>query len=170
MWTYYQPAIIKRIFIPYVVYLVALSLCAASLTASFLEAAENCKKDNSGNRNLETCPDDALTNYQSLKTQIYICNGIADVLLIFFASIELPQLIDDPKGYFSDPWNCIDAMSIWQNMLFLGTGTYCILTEKPFFEIQTIYSFGSFAVFFMWLKVFYWMRLFSSLAYYVKLI
>lgn len=92
------------------------------------------------------------------------------MLLIFFASIELPQLIDDPKGYFSDPWNCIDAMSIWQNMLFLGTGTYCILTEKPFFEIQTIYSFGSFAVFFMWLKVFYWMRLFSSLAYYVKLI
>tara|TARA_B110000285_G_C15009741_1_gene555773 strand:- start:11 stop:247 length:237 start_codon:yes stop_codon:yes gene_type:complete len=39
MWTYYQPAIIKRIFIPYVIYLVALSLCAAQLTAKFLEAA-----------------------------------------------------------------------------------------------------------------------------------
>ena len=29
---------------------------------------------------------------------------------------------------------------------------------------------GAFACFFMWVKVFYWMRLFESLAYYVKLI
>ena len=54
--------------------------------------------------------------------------------------------------------------------MFLGTGTYCVIKEEEVFAITTIYSFGSFAVFFMWLKVFYWMRLFSSLAYYVKLI
>ena len=29
---------------------------------------------------------------------------------------------------------------------------------------------GSFASFFMWIKVFYWMRLFKSMAYFVKLI
>ena len=29
---------------------------------------------------------------------------------------------------------------------------------------------GAYAVFFMWLKMFYWMRLFESTAYYVKLI
>ena len=33
-----------------------------------------------------------------------------------------------------------------------------------------IRSLGAFACFFMWIKVFYWMRLFESLAYYVKLI
>lgn len=36
--------------------------------------------------------------------------------------------------------------------------------------LEFIYTVGGFATFFMWIKVFYWMRLFSALAYYVKLI
>lgn len=36
--------------------------------------------------------------------------------------------------------------------------------------VEQVRAFGGFACFFMWIKVFYWMRLFSSLAYYVKLI
>ena len=52
----------------------------------------------------------------------------------------------------------------------MATGSYCILTEHLYFKVSTIYSFGSFACFFMWIKVFYWMRLFKELAYYVKLI
>jgi hypothetical protein len=37
-------------------------------------------------------------------------------------------------------------------------------------SLEFIYTVGGFATFFMWIKVFYWMRLFSALAYYVKLI
>jgi hypothetical protein len=42
--------------------------------------------------------------------------------------------------------------------------------EFEHFNVQLIRTFGAFACFFMWIKVFYWMRLFSALAYYVKLI
>jgi len=37
-------------------------------------------------------------------------------------------------------------------------------------DIRLIRTFGAFASFWMWIKVFYWMRLFGQLAYYVKLI
>jgi hypothetical protein len=40
MWSYYQPAIIKNIFIPYIIYLVALSLCAGQLTAKFIRSVD----------------------------------------------------------------------------------------------------------------------------------
>jgi hypothetical protein len=72
--------------------------------------------------------------------------------------------------YFSDVWNCIDFISISFNTLFLASSSYCIIMESRFISIQMIYTFGSFACFCMWIKVFYWMRLFKELAYYVKLI
>ena len=37
-------------------------------------------------------------------------------------------------------------------------------------SLETLTSVGSFCCFFMWIKVFYWMRLFLALAKYVKLI
>jgi hypothetical protein len=79
-------------------------------------------------------------------------------------------MLTDGFDYFSDPWNCIDAISITFNAIFLTLSTACIVTESMYFPIVTVRSFGAFACFFMWIKVFYWMRLFSSLAYYVKLI
>jgi hypothetical protein len=72
--------------------------------------------------------------------------------------------------YFSDYWNCIDATSLSFNSIFLGMVTMNMAGENEHFDVQMVRLFGSFASFFMWIKVFYWMRLFSSLAYYVKLI
>lgn len=72
--------------------------------------------------------------------------------------------------YFSDYWNCIDATSLSINAVYLGMATTCIIFENEYFDVQLIRTFGAFACFFMWIKVFYWMRLFSALAYYVKLI
>lgn len=72
--------------------------------------------------------------------------------------------------YFSDYWNCIDATSLCINFTFLLMVTFNCVTESEKFDVQLIRTFGAFACFFMWIKVFYWMRLFSALAYYVKLI
>jgi len=52
--------------------------------------------------------------------------------------------------------------------LILCSITFSI-NEAPL-DICTIRTIGGFGVFFMWIKVFYWMRLFPSLAYYVNLI
>jgi hypothetical protein len=79
MWSYYQPAIIRNIFIPYVIYLIALSLCAASVTGDFLRSIAS--KNNS---------DEDYAWYYSHKIAVYICAGVADFLLLFFMSIELP--------------------------------------------------------------------------------
>lgn len=65
----------------------------------------------------------------------------------------------------------MDAISITLNAIFLTLCTICIFTgSDETFSLETLRSYGAFACFFMWLKVFYWMRLFSSLAYFVKLI
>jgi hypothetical protein len=42
--------------------------------------------------------------------------------------------------------------------------------DMEYIRIEQINTVGSFACFFMWIKVFYWMRLFTTTAYYVKLI
>lgn len=76
----------------------------------------------------------------------------------------------DGLEYFSDYWNCIDATSLSINTIFLTMCTLSFAFENELFKVETVRTFGAFSCFFMWIKVFYWMRLFSSLAYYVKLI
>jgi hypothetical protein len=73
-------------------------------------------------------------------------------------------------GYFSDPWNCVDALSLSTNFIFLMMCTFNFSFENEYWSVEVLRTYGAFATFFMWIKVFYWMRLFSSLAYYVKLI
>jgi hypothetical protein len=112
-------------------------------------------------------------SYFYLKIQCYTSSTLAIILLICFSSTEINSLIIDGwRDYFSDPWNCVDSISIAFNSIFLTLSTLCVITETDYFDDQLIIvrSFGGFACFFMWIKVFYWMRLFSSLAYYVKLI
>jgi len=52
----------------------------------------------------------------------------------------------------------------------VSTFTYTLCVQNEQIDIKLVRTFGAFASFWMWIKVFYWMRLFSSLAYYVKLI
>jgi len=72
--------------------------------------------------------------------------------------------------YFSDYWNCIDAISLSINSIYLTMLSTCFILGNELFQVELVRTFGAFACFFMLIKVFYWMRLFSSLAYYVKLI
>ena len=45
-----------------------------------------------------------------------------------------------------------------------------VLTHQDFFTLSHLRAFFGIAAFFMWVKVFYWMRLYKNTAYYVKLI
>ena len=64
----------------------------------------------------------------------------------------------------------IDMSIVYLNMVFLIMLCGDVLLEKVYFPLMIIQIVGSFGIFCMWLKVFYWCRIFSSLAYYVKLI
>jgi len=79
-------------------------------------------------------------------------------------------MVAGPLEYLGDIWNCIDATSIGLNTMFLALFTTNQVYKDVVYSAQTINTIGAFCQFFMWVKVFYWMRLFPSLAYYVKLI
>lgn len=105
-----------------------------------------------------------------LITKFFIYYSIALFFLVCFASLEIEQLVSDGLGYFNDPWNCIDMTGICTNAFYLYSCLHTYIADEAAANVNTINMYGSFAVFFMWIKVFYWMRLFASLAYYVKLI
>ena len=87
-----------------------------------------------------------------------------------FAKLELTSLYEDRMEYFSDAWNCLDFTSLTLNFLFLAIGITCQLLDVWVVDKYTLRTIGAYACFFMWTKMFYWMRLFESTAYYVKLI
>lgn len=69
-----------------------------------------------------------------------------------------------------DFWNCLDFFSVVGNVFLIGSFSICLVLENEIISIEFVRSAGAFSSFLMWIKVFYWMRLFPSLAYYVKLI
>ena len=72
--------------------------------------------------------------------------------------------------YFLDPWNCIDATTLITNFIFLLCITMNQCSEGFIIDEYAIRRLGAFCCFFMWIKIFYWMRLFEPLAKYVSLI
>jgi hypothetical protein len=90
--------------------------------------------------------------------------------MLCFASLEVKQFSINGLAHFSDVWNTIDAISITLNIVFLGFMASCFYFRVEVVSLELTRSVGGFCNFFMWIKVFYWMRIFSSLAYYVNLI
>jgi hypothetical protein len=160
MWSHYQTAIIKFIFVPYMAYLFVLSQLAGSVAGEFIDILY---EDIEGDELMKQ-------KYTVLKIKCYTLTAIATSLMICFGSLEMKQMIADGIDYFADYWNCIDATSLTINFSFLSMISYNCAGEFEVFDVQLIRTYGAFACFFMWIKVFYWMRLFSALAYYVKLI
>lgn len=84
--------------------------------------------------------------------------------------MEILQLVENPGAYFFDYWNVIDFCSLSMNITYVSMVLFILVTHVPLMPIIYLRLFGALACFFMWIKIFYWMRLFRSTAYYVKLI
>ena len=132
--------------------------------------AENSNATNADADVLQGEAEAGLEDKWLLKAQFFTFISIAIFFMVSFASLEIEQMVSDGFGYFEDPWNCIDMTSICTNAFYLYCCLHTYVTGEEAENVNTINMYGSFAVFFMWIKVFYWMRLFASLAYYVKLI
>ena len=72
--------------------------------------------------------------------------------------------------YYADFWNYIDSITLILNFIFLVVMTFSQVSETFVTDEFAIRRLGAFCCFFMWIKVFYWMRLFEPLAKYVSLI
>ena len=156
MWSKYQSKIIYYIFFPYCLYLFIICFLSGHLIGSFLDSLTRYDSDPS--------------ERELIKLEAFILTPLCFTLLLLFGSLEIRQVFQNGLEYFVDPWNCIDMVSLYQNVIVLIMFSCCLWREEEYFDIKLMHTFGSFACFFMWIKIFYWMRLFQSLAYYVKLI
>lgn len=122
MWSKYQAAIIKFIFVPYICYLMVLSYLSGFVCGQFILILYEDQED-----------EEIRNTYLILKIKAYSLTAIATSLMICFGSLEMKQMWADGFEYFSDYWNCIDATSITLNTIFLTMCTTCFVFEsEPF--------------------------------------
>jgi hypothetical protein len=163
MWSeHYQSAILNWIFFPYMVYLLLMTYICSSAIRLYLVEIEN----------LHLAPEDQpYTIDQGIAFKAQISTTATFCFFVMFATLEGNSFIaDGPKAYFSQTWNCIDFISLSLNFSFLSIAALCQIREAWVIEMAQLLSIGAYATFFMWCKMFYWMRLFESTAYYVTLI
>ena len=164
MWEHYQPAIAKYMFLPYCLYLIIINYISGSLIGNYLESMKLMRLPETRSQDIE----DDLNRERSIG---FILTILAFIFLICFASLEAKQLrIDGPISYFNDVWNICDCTSICLNLSVIFMFFACLVANEEKVSFTVIHAIAAFACFLMWLKIFYWCRLFSSLAYYVKLI
>tara|TARA_B110000285_G_scaffold234330_1_gene310895 strand:+ start:5703 stop:6308 length:606 start_codon:yes stop_codon:yes gene_type:complete len=84
--------------------------------------------------------------------------------------MEIQQFIKEPIGYLGDTWNWLDLLSFIFNTAFLIFINTNVLMGRILIPIDFTRIIGACCCYLMWLKVFYWMRLFSNTAYFINLI
>ena len=91
-------------------------------------------------------------------------------LTIYFSRRNVLRLVTLKSKFFNDPWMCLDFLTSYINFSVQMMCIVDLLDKADFYAANTILFLSSFAVFMMWLKVFYWCRLFGRFAYFIKLI
>lgn len=93
------------------------------------------------------------------------------LLVAYFAFFELVSMVRDGFSYLLDIFNYLDWSAFALNFYLIA---YRMLrNEDQEFEdqhIKTTRSLAALLVILVWFKAFYWMRLFSSTGFYVRLI
>lgn len=156
IWELYQPQIVKKIFMPYLFYMMIIMYLSVYHLGGFLEHLDHIEDGSS------------ITNERNFVVFLSI---IAMCLIGFFVNIEYSQAKQSWSDYFIDYWNYIDALSLGLNFMFLVMlNTNCFLVSNEYFTKEKIRLNASVGCFILWVKLFYWMRLFKVTAYFITLI
>ena len=157
MWYHYKSAIIIQIFCPYVIYMLTFIYLSSGAISEVIER--------------DYASPESQKHFHHVCLFPAVLTTISSSLFVFFSSSEFGALFESSfSEYFSDIWNWIDQVSISLNFIFLTIITICQVSESFIIDEYDIRLIGAFCCFFIWIKVFYWMRLFESLAKYVNLI
>jgi hypothetical protein len=103
-------------------------------------------------------------------TQFWILQAVGCCGLLYFSSIELTSIWKQGLGYFNDIWNYMDTLLMLLNALQLFLLMACGATNTLIVDAATIRNVASLCCFLMWVKMFYWMRLFKNTAHFITLI
>lgn len=159
MWKYYQPKIIKFILCPYMIYVLAISILFSKIIGDQFDAF---KSDLTIEENRKK-----LNRIQIISIALQL---VALGPQTFFSQNELSALRESGFSYFNDPWNFVDINIAVLSQVVQTTYAICCYYQEELMSVKLMRNMGAFLCFFMWVKVFYWMRLFPSYSYYVKLI
>jgi len=160
MWKHYQRAIVLKVFIPYIAYMMIFVLLCGNTVGDYLAYMEEQTKLPAGEQHAD----------KSLYLTIILQMGIALILWIKFFIVEFKQIIDDPNEYIKDYWNWIDMISQILNLTFLIMFFMDVSSWNENLHGDSMRSVGAVACFLLWIKVFYWMRLFAPTAHFITLI
>ena len=117
---------------------------------------------------------DHIDDASSISTErnlVVLLSTIAIIFIAFFAAIEINQAKQSVIDYFVDYWNYIDVLSLGLNLMFLiMLNTNCFMVSNEIFSKTHIRVNAAVGCFTLWIKLFYWMRLFKVTAYFITLI
>lgn len=142
IWSRYYKSVFRYCFLPFCVYFIVTQVFLSTYTLSGIDPSSSVLLP-------------------------YLMTLIIFLGVIFFLFFEMIVALRSGLEYFSDPFNYIDLSSFALNIiLVIDTHRHGYGSKVS----ETIRAITSLAVILMWFKVFYWMRLFDSTSFYVKLI
>ena len=147
--------IVKQVFIPYCVYMASIVSLTTNYSLHFLDQIEDQNYD---------------SFYQFSKMLIIILSTLSFLLWAKFVITEVNQIkyLSDMdisiQEHLSDFWNIIDFSSLLVNVWFLFILNVCVFSNSMVFSKTHVREVASIGSFILWIKVFYWMRLFKATA------
>lgn len=142
-WGYYRKAIIGYIFLPFIFYFVLFIL----YTTYFQKQME----------------EDGDSRFHRYGMAGFISIILIIIFIIYNAFYEILQLIDQKLQYFMTFWNLVDMTSLLLNIII-------VIMDLGEAKDQHINTLMGIAVLFMWLKLFYFGRIFTKTAGIVRMI
>jgi hypothetical protein len=156
IWQNYQFEIVKKVFLPYCIYMSIIMWIGSYHLGRFLDLLDS-------NDDHETI--------RSTRVMVWILTVVCTAFIAFFVLIEYLQIKQNANEYFRDYWNYIDGIGLLLNgILMIMLNVNCINESNEAFPKHNLRMIGALGVFLLWVKLFYWMRLFRSTAYFITLV
>ena len=98
----------------------------------------------------------------------FVLRCILIILNIYFVYFEIRDVMRDGLSYLFDPFNYLDVLKLSLNMYLIGEAVDGTNSDEK--KSDYLRGLAATAVVLTWFKSFYWLRLFDSTSFYVRLI
>ena len=150
----------KKIFVPFLFYLVCFIYLISSVAGDYLKRIKVNETEH---------PD---TPYHEV-VKVWLCCILCFIcfnFLAYFSYKEVLECYSSPVRYVKEFWNWFDLLQFFLNFSFMTFLMINVTSGYNIIDIHNIRTIGALAGWVMWIKVFYWMRLFKSTSYFIILI
>jgi hypothetical protein len=143
MWKRFLPRLFVILFFPFIVFFVVFIIFA-----TYMIDEEN---------------KEGIDNWASWDSAVFSVGMFLAVFQLFFVGIEIVQFVQNWREYLQSFWNLFDLLSIIFNYAVIAMA----LSNADFDSLNAV---AVIAIFFMWARLFYLLRVFDSTSYLVNMI